>query len=270
MTKQKKNQISRWVTIATISMLALLLLGGAIYAQAGPGFGRGQGPGDGRGMQQGPGMGQGMGQGMGPGGPQDMHGMQFLMQDPEIMNLVAQIRIIEGINKLELTYEQVEEFLGLAIEAQGIIDDECNEARNELRGALEDHLQAALTDPGHEDGFMQRIMEEHRDRDEPGAIREQMEVILDRAAGILTDEQIEHMMDQHRPGFHARAENWQNQDGRGQQWFRGLNDDERNRVENQFRGRIDGMAGGAVRMRVMMFLMSPQAVEAMELWLDAN
>jgi len=280
----KQKQLTRWGYIIGVAILLILVIGGAIYAQAGPRQGRngggegnhprmgqGFGPGPGQGMR--PGMERGQGPGMGQGrGMQAMFGARFLMQEPEIMELMMQIRTIQGINRLDLSTDQVVAMRDLAIEAQRITENEFGSTRDEIKTALERELDSVIAGNEHDPGFIREILEGARDQHEPGALREEMEGILGRAQEILTDEQVEMLIEDQgpMPEIREREQNWHNQDGPGQRWFNDLNDDERDRVEQQYRNRLNNMSEQRAMGKIMMLLMSPNAVESMDLWLEAH
>jgi hypothetical protein len=290
----KKNNIPRWGLIALGAALVILLLGSALYAQ---GFGRRQG------NRQGPGMGRGMGMGMGPGmrgpGMAGLMGLGMMMGDNEIRELSAKIRTIQAINHLDLTAGQVEDLRDIALEAQEEMKGEFEPVRDRIVDALQDQLDNVLAGEEIDPDEMRAIMDEARESHEPGELREEMEGYLDRAIDVLTEDQLQMLTEEAGPG-RGRFRNWcdgegpgffgQGQDGErpgpgffgrgggpdgmGERgfggWFNDLSDEEQDQLRETFRGRIDNMREGAARMKIMMFLISPNSVEAMDLWLDAQ
>jgi len=301
----KKNNIPRWGLIALGAALVILLLGSTLYAQ---GFGRQQadrpGPGMGRGVGQGMGLGQGQGM-HGPGGP-GMHGMMglgMIMGDDEIRELSAMIRTVQAINHLGLTVNQVEELRDIAVEAQEKMKGEFDPIHDRIVGALQNQLDDVLAGEEIDPGTIRAIMDEARDSHEPGEMREEMEGYLDRALDVLTEEQLQMMINEAGPDrerMRERVQDWcdgegpgpfgrgqdgerlgpgffgrgQGPDGMGERgfggWFNDLPDEERDQLRETFQGRMQNMRDRAARMKVMMFLMSPNSVEAMDLWLDAQ
>jgi hypothetical protein len=278
-TRGKKA--SRWGIITISAIILVLLVGGTIYAQGfGPGRGNRFGGG---GMGGGCGMGRGMGQGMGPGmmgghgmeggGPGRMMGMEFLMQDEEIRDMMMQVKIIEAINKLDLTNDQVERLLTISNEAQGVIDGALGDTREQIKLALKDQLDAAMAGQETDPEAIRTIMEQAREEHENGDIREQMQGIMERANEIFTDEQRQIMMEEAGPGpddIQEREQNWQDRGGPGQEWFQNLPEEQRDRVQERFGERLDQTREGAVHMKLMMLLMSPKASETLQMWLDAH
>ena len=275
MKTTKTSKISRWGILTIAGILVILLVGSAIYAQGQ--FGprrdgqRGGGGRDGHGWGQGPGRDGGHGPGrQGPGaghGPQAMIGAQFLMQDPEIMDLMAMIKVVEGINRLELTTDQVEAFVGFAVEAQGIMKSEFGDTRDQIKAGLKEELNNVLAGGEHDPGTIREIMEDARESHDPGAIKEELEGILDQAIDLLTDEQFEKICDRDGEGRREMRERFG--DRFGDRWD-DLTDEEREEIEQRIENRINEAREGAVRMGIMMLLLSPKAVDGMELWLDAN
>lgn len=309
MRTKESRHISRWGLLAAAAIIIALVVGGALFAQSGiqPGFGRGQGRGQGFGHGTGPGGGQGMGPGMGQGpgmerGPQAMLGLEFLMQDEEIGHMMKQIHLIEGINRLGLTINQVEALKDMAEEAQDIVNAEFGDTRDRIHQALEDQLDAAIAGEEINRDEFRTIMEEARGQHDPGAIKDQLEGILDRAITLLSTEQQETLrsgdfggpedrpfMDRMQggpgpeggPGFGNQdgrrgmgdqdrdrlRQDWENGDRPGMDWFNMLDDETRARVEEQIRDRMGDMQQNVAKMKIMMMLLSPDAVEAMDLWL---
>lgn len=281
MNKQSNKKISRWGLLATIAVILILLVGGAIYAQSGlrPGFGRGQG------MQRGPRQNQpGFGRGqdfrqdqgrqdMGQHGPEAMLGLQFLMQDEEIKHMMAQIELIRGINRLGLTSDQVEEMKDLAIDAQDIVDAQFNITRDRIHEALENQLIAVARGEEPDREEFRAIMEEARGQHDPGEIKDALEDILNEAVQALSTEQLEMLMrgpdGEDRP-MQDRMQDWRGQNQPGREWLDALDDETRAAVEEQICARMGEMQQNVAKMKLMMMLLSPDAVEAMEIWLDAN
>lgn len=266
------RQTSRWGILATAAIIILLILGSAIYAQNAPGFGR---------DRQGPGFGQGPGPGMGgPGmmqrGPQGMLGMQFLMQDEDIRHLMARIKFIEGINRLDLTVDQVEVMIRLAYDAQDIVNANFSDTRDQIHEGLEDQLRSVLAGNEADPESIRLIMQEARERINPEEIKVQLSDILDQAVDILTDEQREQILTETGPGREemrqrfqdGRGQDGRGQDGRGMGWLDALDDETRERVETQIRERMSERCENMAKMKLMMMLLSPDAIDAMDLWLD--
>lgn len=271
MNSNETKRVPKWGILATATIVILLLLGGAIYAQ---GFGRGQGRGPGMGMGRGMGMGPGMGPAQGPGG---MMGAGMLMMDPNVRDLMAKIRIVEGINKLDLSADQVEALLGLARECRDIRDQHFGDLHGRILESLRDQLHEALAGHETDPDLVRGIMEDFRAQHEPGEMRELMERIINRALEILTDEQREMVMNEMGPGpemIRERVEEWRagepDRDRPGWRWFQGLSDEERGQVRERVGERVGQMREGGAKMKIMMFLMAPQSIEAMELWLEAH
>ncbi len=234
MKADKKTKLTRWGVILAISLI-LLFTAGAIYAQGGmrQGFNRGGGP--------------GMGSG-GPGGP-GMGPMMLCMQDEEIRNLVAQITFISRINKLELSHDQVETLLECARDAREIVDEEFDDLKDDLRDELRNQLDSVVDGAEFDPAVMQEFRDQYSQSHEPEAIREELQEVLDRAIDILTEEQREQLME----GMGPRA------------------GEMRERFQGRFGGeRMGEMRGQAARGRIMMMLLSPQSIEAFELWLSSN
>ncbi len=298
MKTSKNRQISRWGLLATAAIISLLILGSAIYAQNGPGFGRdrqgfGQGFGPGIGRGEGPGMG---GPGMMQRGPEGMLGMQFLMQDEDIRHLMARIKFIEGINRLDLTVDQVEVMIRLAYDAQDIVNANFSDTRDQIHEGLEDQLHSVLAGNEVDPESIRLIMQEARERVNPEEIKLELSDILDQAVDILTDEQREQILTETGPGREEMRQRFQDgrgqrgpgQDGRGQRgpgqdgrgqggpgqdgpgmgWLDALDDETRERVESQIRERMCERRENMANMKLMMMLLSPDAIEAMNLWLD--
>jgi len=269
-TTNKRN-FTRWGLLSVAGILVILVVAGALFAQVGT---RRDGQ---RGGQRdgGFGMHQGM-RGGGPGGgmgPQAMIGAQFLMQDPEIMEIMGQIKVIEGINRLDLDRDQVSELRGLAIEAQDITESHLGGVRADVKNALEDQLDNVLDGGEFEQGLMREIMEQHREGQDPGVIREELEGVLNRAVELLTDAQREQIMNEAAgQGRGMRGDGFQGRGGDGMSGQRGqnFNDDQRGRMQEQFGDRMGQFREGAVRMKMMMVLLSPAAVDGMDLWLDES
>lgn len=294
MNSSTRKHFNRWSLIGLIAFLIILVVGGALYAQ---GQNRRTQPRMGQGMQQGPGDGSGpgmMGRGQGPGqvpgmqgpgygmghGPEAIFGMQFLMQDEEIRELGGLIMTVHQINKFEMTSSQVSQWIVLAREAQDIMDEEFSDAREMVKTQLENQLDAALRGEEPDPGHMRELMGEIREQHDPGEVRDQLHGILDEALEVLTEDQMDQLCSQMGPGadqIRERAQDWAGpgQHGgehgqMGREWFRNLDDEEREELREQFGAHLDQMNEGRARMKVMMVLLSPQAVDGMELWLDYN
>ncbi|MCX6646364.1 MAG: hypothetical protein NTY09_08405 [bacterium] len=282
----------------------------------------------GPGMGMGPGPDMGPGMGMGPGmdrGPQAMLGMEFLMQDENIKLIMNEIRLVEGINRLKLTADQVQALKGLATEAQGVVDAQCGDTRDRIHQALEDQLNSVIAGEEINRDEFRAIMEETRGQVDPGAIKEQLQGVLDRAFALLDEDQKqmlmsdwgdggeggrpfmdrmrERMQDRHgmmgpdsqnqqdmmNPDNQNPPENMgpdQNQqnmmgpgpdqqdmfspDRPGMEWLNMLDDETRAGVEEQIRAHMGDMQQDAAKMKLMMMLLSPDAVEAMDAWLAAH
>lgn len=288
MNTQKKTSIPRWGLIALASALVILLLGGAIYAQ---GFGRRQAD------RPGPGMGRGIGMGADPGmrgpdgpGMRGLAGLGMLMGDGEIRELTAMIKTIEAINKFELTVDQVEALRDIAMEAQEMMESEFDPVRDRIVSTLEHQLDNVIEGDSSDPEAIREILNEVRESHEPGEIRDELGNFLDRAIDVLTEEQRQMMIEEagpdperirerveqwregDRPGFFGRGQRGDGfgQRGFGRQWLDNLDEDQRERIEQAFRERMQNMREGAVRMKLMMFLLAPNSVEAMDLWLDAR
>ena len=255
-TARTKN-IARWGLLAAVAVIVILLVGGTIFAQGG-----------GPGQRQGGGMGR---QGM-ERGPGALMGMQFMMQDPEIRDLAAQIRIIEGINKLGLNKDQVKVMRDAAAEAQGIVDSQFGDVRDQVRDALKGQLNDALAGKEVSRDAIKGILDDAREQHEPGEIRDQLQGVLDKVTAVLTDEQQQMIVDKAGPreeNMGRFRERFEQNDG-GMEGPQGLGDGEREQLRQRMRDHMGDMAQGRARMGIMMFLLSPKSVEAMDLWLEAH
>jgi len=312
MEKKQNKIISRWGILAAIAIILVLAVGGAIFAQGGfrqgdgRGFGmnRGFGHGDGQGMGMGMGPGQGMGPGMGRG-PEAMLGLEYLMQDEDIRHIMNEIHLVEGINRLQLTANQVEALKNLAVEAQGVVDEQCGDTRDRIHQALEDQLNSVIAGEEINRDEFRTIMEDARGQVDPEAIKDQLSGILDRAVALLSEEQKQELMNgpgegdrpfmgQMRDRMNDRMQDRQgmmdpdNQDQPGMmgpgpdqqdmmnpdcprmEWLNMLDDETRARVEEQIQERMGDMQENGAKMKLMMMLLSPDAVEAMDAWLAAH
>ncbi len=258
MKATKHRKALRWGTVAVVTAIAILLTAGAIYAQGGPGMGR----------RGGPGAGQGMGQGPGQGGP-----MAFMFQDEEIRDLVGKIRLISMINELDLNAEQVGTLLSCAREAQAMVDTELGSVRAEVREGLRDQLDAVLRGEEFNAEILREIQESARESHDTGAMREALQPILERAIDTLSDEQRERITQHEGPRgeqIRERVRGALRERGFGGERLEDLNEEQRAALEEAFGDRIGEMRGQAARGKIMMMLLSPQAVGAFELWLDAH
>ncbi len=273
MNNARTKNITRWGIIAAVAVIVILLVGGAIFAQGGgPGWGSRHGQGQGGGMgpwgQGRMGM-QGGGMERGPGA---LVGMQFMMQDPEIRDLAAQIRIIEGINKLGLDKDQVKVMRDAAAEAQGIVDSQFGDIRDQVRDAMKGQLNDALAGKEVDRDAIKGILDDAREQHEPGEIRDQLRGVMEKVTAVLTDEQQQMIVDKAGP----REENVQRfrdrfeQNDGAMRWLQGLSDEEREQLRQRVTDHMGDLAEGRARMGITMFLLSPKSVEAMDLWLEAH
>ncbi|HDS31128.1 MAG TPA: hypothetical protein ENN67_08810 [Firmicutes bacterium] len=263
MKNTKNKSMTRWGVLGSV-VLALLLTAGTIYAQGRPGPGAGQGPGMGIGMENG----MGPGNGMGAGGP-----MGMFMMDEEIRSLMGKIRLISAVNKLGLSETQVRSLIECARDAQAIHNREFDPLRNRVRSVLNAELDRVLKGGEFDSAVLQELRTEFAETHEPGTIRAQMDEILDRALGILTDEQKEKLDTLNAPMREEIRERFRDRMREDEEFgrrFRMMDDERRGQIEDRVRERIGDMRERAGRAKMMMVLMSPESVEALELWLRNN
>jgi hypothetical protein len=263
------------IGVLAVTGFMALLIGGAIYAQNGPGRGGGFGPGGG---------GQGFGDNRGPGGPggpgDNFRGaaIGMLMQDKEIRDLIGKIKLIDSFNKIDLSVGQAEALLDAANELNDIVGDPMQEACDLVEAELEQQLDAVLDGDEFDMDALRELGEEIQQRHEPGELRDQIHPILEDAIGIFTDEQLEILRQNARNNFDGAGEEFGpgRGDGQGQgPRFEGLDqllgdmDPElRAQVEEHIRGRLGQNAGGMEQMILGRILMAPFTVDALELYID--
>ena len=181
----------------------------------------------------------------------------YLMQDPDIREMMMEIRTISSINEMGLNRDQVTKLLTAARDAQTVTDKKFGSLRGEVKTALESQLDAVIKGGKFDEDAFKAIKEKCKDQN-PGEIRDQLKPILDRAMGILTDEQ--------RDKFAK---------GRDKDQF-GDRGDGQGRFQQQRMKRGDGEGQGKEMMgkpgegRMMMFLLNPKTVGALEKWLAAH
>lgn len=196
------------------------------------------------------------------------------MMDQEIRDLLGQIKLISGLNEIAATPEQVEVFLDCAREAQALLDEEFGDVRDDVRRGLNDQLDLVLGGETFDESLLENLRDQIQATHEPGALREQLGVILDRAIDVLTEEQqqmIVESMGERREDIRGRLQKrFGDRAGRMERRFERLSEEERESIRERFQDRIQEMQVGAAKMKVMMMLLAPQSIEAMEMWLDAN
>jgi len=109
-------------------------------------------------------------------------------------------------------------------------------------------------------------------RHDPGELREQIAPIVDRVWESLTEEQRQKITEHMGPGGEMIRERMRERigQGRGQQWFQSLDEEQRAELQGRFRARMQEMQAGTARMKVLGLLLAPQTIETLELWLEAN
>jgi hypothetical protein len=184
---------------------------------------------------------------------------------------MARIKFIEGINRLDLTVDQVEVMIRLAYDAQDIVNANFSDTRDQIHEGLEDQLRSVLAGNEVNPESIRLIMQEARERINPEEIKVQLSDILDQAVDILTDEQREQILTETGPGregMHQRFQDGRGQRGPGMEWLDALDEETRERVQTQIGERMGERRENMARMKLMMMLLSPDAIEAMDLWLD--
>ncbi|MFH1675408.1 MAG: hypothetical protein ABIC40_00180 [bacterium] len=266
---------TRWTLIAVIAIV-LLLTAGTIYAQ---GVGRNrQGDQGGRGQgMMGPGRDGGM------GGVAGMGGMAVLMQDEEIRGLMFKIHTIAQFNEIDLSADQAKELIKLARDARGILDENFNEAKGEVKSELDAQLKNVLAGNEPDRDVFKGIRDKFQSEHEPGAIRDELSGIIDNAENILTDEQKQKLMESKwaemgpgGPGGNPDGQMGNGQMGNGQMGqrmgrrFNNMSDQDKENLRNRFQERMGDMQANRAKMRVARWLMSPNAIETLELYINAN
>jgi hypothetical protein len=289
MNQKKKNIIaSRWIVITLAGSLIVLLLAGAIYAQNG-GSRRDHRQDQGRGMNMGPGggMGPGMGSGMGNSMGDEMRGrfgsMAYMMEDPEIRKLTQQIRIISEVNQLGLSNEQVQTLITCARDAQSAVDGQLGSVRDQVKTTLQDQLNNVLAGGEFDQGVLQSLRDDNRCNVDREAINTQMQDTLQRVKDTLTNEQLQQLMEpgpmaeRMRDGFQNRHNNQDSDDQNGsrqnwmdrpriQNWLNNLSEEDRAGIQERIGQRQDRMAEG----KITMFLLNPETVDSLQMWLSAH
>ena len=261
-TTTKTN--NRVAIIAGVAALVLLIVAGALYAQGanqgnggqGRGWGMHQGQGMGRGMRQGQG---GMRQGQGRRGGH-MGAMAYLMQDPDIRSMMGEIRVISSVNKVGLNHDQVTTLLDCSKQAQDIISAKYGASRDQMKSALQDQLTKVLGGAEFDRSALKAIGQQAKQGNDQSGIRDQMKPIIEKALGVLTDDQKTKFME---PGPMAQQmkERMQNSPMAQQRQQRMQNMTEEQKQQMQAR------RGNA---KMMMLLMNPNTPDALQKWLDAN
>jgi len=271
------------------------------------------------------GMGPGMGNNCGPGmnGPGRMIGMEFLMQDPEIRDLMIQIKVIDSINRIGLNQDQVTQIIQYGQQSQDIMNNEFSGLRDEIKTRLQEQLDSSIAGNESNPEAIRQFIEESTADTDPTEVKEQLDGILDSVIALLTDEQKETLMsmgqeeggmrdrmrdrfqqfrggdgegsgggwmnngpgmgpenqptpDNQEPNSELTPENEQNpdhipfMDGPFAEWFQGLDQEQQDSFRQIIQDRQSGFRDEALKMKIMMMLMSPEATGAMQVWLDAQ
>ena len=257
MKKSNQNKNNRVALIALTATLVLLLAAGTLYGQGGgPGGGGGMGPGMGPGADRIPqGTDQGMAQGSEMSGGQ-MGGNGSLMEDSKIQSMMSEIRIIAEINKLGLRTDQVRILLSSSKQAQELVNAQFDDARNLIKGALQDQLKKVL---GGADFDMSAILKS-ANRNSRITIRtawvRKCSRNFERAMGVLTQEQKEKFMQFDPMG--GQTENSR------------VGGEMPERMNKMPEGRQNGPQGEMGFGSITSLLMNPETPEALEEWLEAN
>jgi Spy/CpxP family protein refolding chaperone len=231
----------------------------------------GQGGGWGMGGGMGPGTGQGMGQGMGQDMGRRMGAMAYLMEDPQIRDLMAQIRIVSRVNELGLDRTQVETLLHASQEAQQKVNAQYSGARDEVKNTLRQQLDSVIAGGQFDRDAFQSIREKAQAEGQGDQVREELRQIVDRAMGVLTEEQRQKLQESPRADrWNQRMDGWQNGQGMMGQWMQGLDEDRRQQIQQRLQDRMGQMQDRMGNGKMMMFLMNPQTVIALQKWLDAH
>ena len=279
--KTKLSKLNtRWILFAIVA-LVLLLAAGTIYAQ---GFGRNRQDnrgGRGQGMM-GPGRSGGMGMRPGrEGGMGRMGGMAVLMQDEEIRGLMYKIHTIAQFNEIGLTVDQANQLLKLARDARGILDKNFNETKGEVKTELEAQLKNVLAGNEPDKDALKAIHEKFQSEHEPGTVRDELAGIVDNAENILTEEQKQKLMeskwDEMSPG--GPDDNGGGQFGgmtgqrierRMERRMENLSDEQKQEFQNRIQERMGEKQANRAKMKVGRWLMSPNAIETLELFINAH
>jgi hypothetical protein len=295
---KKITRYAPWITI----LICGLLLATVVSAQPGN---RGGGQGMGRGQGQGP-MGPGQGFGQGKGGGHDMMGM-FLGHDgplanPEIQQLMDEIKILGFINRFEFTADQLKAISKLSVDTLELVEGVTKEFQDKMIDNLTDRRDALLK--GETPGEFERpgkpeITEERKA--EFKALHDAVKANIDAFFDILTDEQKKMIKQGMKPdggrggqGGHnwQDNQNWQGgHSGRQGQKPGGRSDFEEDPSELQggqrggFQGGPGGPPGGpgggfggpggmmgnhqmGGKIRILEILLNPSTAEVIELKLD--
>lgn len=264
-----KKKVNFWlISLAALSLV--ILLTGALYAQNMRPWNRGGG-----GMHEGPGMGQRMDSKIGFGMNLErghMGLMAYFMRDDEVRELAGQIMILSKVNELGLSKEQVQTLLKASKEAQGIVDKTygglLEDVKTELRKELDNVLKGGKVDRDAFEAIKDKVQASHK----PGELRDQLKGIIDRVMNMLTEEQRKQLNERperadDRPGFRNRSESDDSDDKpRFEKWRDSMTDDQKKKFDDRFEKFRENIGEG----KIMMFLLSPETIPALELWLKAK